>query len=95
MKNHYKTLSLQDGASQEEIQEAYERLFKELNPSENGYTPFFIEEFGKIQEAYNLLRNSSILTVTSEALEASSSDRAPSTVKKSIRKLKSKTELKG
>ena len=33
MKKHYKTLGLEDGASQEEIQTAYERLSKELDPN--------------------------------------------------------------
>ena len=75
MKNHYKTLSLQDGASQEEIQEAYERLSKELNPSENGNTDFFIEEYSKIQDAYNALRNSSILStkIYNSAIQKSNS----------------------
>ena len=61
MKNHYQTLGLEDGASQEAIQEAYERLYKELNPVNNDNQEFFIEEFEKLQEAYKVLRNSSIL----------------------------------
>ena len=32
MKNYYKTLGLKEGASQEEIQTAFERLSKELDP---------------------------------------------------------------
>ncbi len=35
MKNHYESLGLQEGASQEAIQEAFERLSKELNPANN------------------------------------------------------------
>tara|TARA_B100000787_G_scaffold167352_1_gene153972 strand:+ start:1380 stop:1637 length:258 start_codon:yes stop_codon:yes gene_type:complete len=47
MKKHYEILGLkEDGASQEEIQIAYERLYK---------------EYQKVQEAYKALRNSSIL----------------------------------
>ena len=61
MKNHYQTLGLDEGASQEAIQEAYERLYKELNPVNNDNQEFFIEEFEKLQEAYKVLRNSSIL----------------------------------
>ena len=61
MKNHYQTLGLEEGASQEAIQEAYERLYKELNPVNNDNQEFFIEEFEKLQEAYKVLRNSSIL----------------------------------
>ena len=32
MKNYYQTLGLEEGASQEAIQEAYDRLYKELDP---------------------------------------------------------------
>ena len=61
MKKHYKTLGLEDGASQEEIQTAYERLSKELDPKNNANQEFFIEEYKKVQEAYKALSNSSIL----------------------------------
>jgi hypothetical protein len=62
MKNYYLTLGLEEGASQEAIQEAYDRLYKELDPEKNKNQEFFIEEFEKIQEAYKMLRNSSILS---------------------------------
>lgn len=65
MKNHYLTLGLEEGASQEAIQEAYERLYKELDPKKNKNQEFFIEEFEKLQAAYEVLRNSSILVVDS------------------------------
>ena len=61
MKKHYKTLGLEDGASQEEIQTAYERLSKELDPRNNDNQEFFVEEYQKVQEAYEALSNSSIL----------------------------------
>ena len=61
MKNHYQTLGLEEGASQEAIQEAYDRLYKELDPVNNDNQEFFIEEFEKLQDAYKVLRNSSIL----------------------------------
>lgn len=61
MKNHYQTLGLEVGASQEAIQEAYDRLYKELDPINNNNQEFFIEEFEKLKEAYKVLRNSSIL----------------------------------
>ena len=61
MKKHYNTLGLNQGASQEEIQTAYERLSKELDPKKNDHQEFFIEEYKKVQEAYKALRNSSIL----------------------------------
>jgi len=61
MKKHYKTLGLQEGASQQEVQEAYDRLSKELDPANNDNQEFFIEEYKKVQEAYKALHNSSIL----------------------------------
>ena len=65
MKNYYQTLGLEEGASQEAIQEAYDRLYKELDPKKNKNQEFFIEEFEKLQAAYEVLRNSSILVVDS------------------------------
>ena len=62
MNKHYDILGLEEGASQEAIQEAYDRLYKELDPLKNKNQEFFIEEFEKIQEAYKMLRNSSILS---------------------------------
>ena len=61
MKKHYYILGLNEGASQEQIQEAYERLSKELDPANNDNQEFFVEEFKKVQEAYKALSNSSIL----------------------------------
>ena len=61
MKTHYKTLGLQEGASQQEIKEAYERLSKELDPVANNNEDFFVEEYIKVREAYKDLSSSSIL----------------------------------
>ena len=61
MKNHYQALGLKEGASQETIQEAYNRLSIELNPSNNDNQEFFKEEYDKVQKAYKTLYNSSIL----------------------------------
>ena len=61
MKKHYIILGLKEGASQEEIQTAYERLSKELDPKNNANQEFFVEEYKKVQEAYKALSNSSIL----------------------------------
>ena len=61
MKKHYQALGLKEGASQEEVQEAFERLSNALNPSNNNNQEFFIEEYDKVQEAYKALSNSSIL----------------------------------
>ena len=62
MKKYYDILGLQEGASQEEIQEAFDMLSKEIDPGKNENQDFFIEEYEKIQEAYKMLRNSSILS---------------------------------
>jgi hypothetical protein len=61
MRQYYDTLGLQENASQEEIQAAYERLSKELNPSNNDNQEFFKEEYEKVQKAYQALNQSSIL----------------------------------
>ena len=65
MKNHYQTLGLEEGASREDIQAAYERLSKELNPSDNDHQDFFVEEYDKVQQAYRALNQSSILVTPS------------------------------
>lgn len=79
MKHHFETLGLQEGASQEEIQAAYERLSKELNPSNNDNQEFFIEEYQKVQEAYKALNQSSILknSDTSSGAVKSNRDTTP------------------
>jgi curved DNA-binding protein CbpA len=59
MNNHYQTLGLKEGASQDAIQEAYDRLSKELDPLKNGNHDFFLEEYALLQEAYNALTNNS------------------------------------
>ncbi|MEO0036986.1 MAG: DnaJ domain [Bacteroidota bacterium] len=62
MKEYFDILGLNEGASQEEIQEAYDRLMKELDPEKNNNQEFFVEEYEKIQEAYSVLKNSTILS---------------------------------
>ena len=61
MKKYFDILGLPEDASQEAIQEAYDRLSKELDPKNNGNQEFFVEEFEKLQEAYKVLSNSTIL----------------------------------
>lgn len=61
MNQHFQTLGLDNNATQQEIQEAYERLSKEFAPENNNNEDFFKEEYKKIQEAYNALSQSSIL----------------------------------
>ena len=75
MNYHYKTLGLKESASQEEIQNAYELLSKELDPKNNDNQEFFKEEYKKVQEAYKALSNSSILaTENGAALNTSTSN---------------------
>ena len=61
MKKHYEALGLNEGAPQAEIQAAYDRLSKELDPTKHNNEEFFVEEYKKVQEAYKALSNSSIL----------------------------------
>ena len=61
MKIYFNILGIKETASQKEILEAYKRLTKELNPSDNNNQEFFKEECDKVQEAYEALYNSSIL----------------------------------
>ena len=93
MKNHYQTFGLEEGASQEAIQEAYDRLCKELDPVNNDNQKFFIEEFEKLQVAYKVLRNSSILSVTSQTMEDSYTSVSTKIPKKHTIKL-TKPEIK-
>ena len=67
MKKYYDTLGLKNGASQEEIQAAYEKLSNELNPDKNNNETFFVEEYKKVQEAYEALSHSSILATKKDA----------------------------
>ena len=55
MKKHFKILGLQEGASKEEIEAAYKRLSKELDPASNDNLEFFVEEHALVQEAYKEL----------------------------------------
>ena len=95
MKKHYKTLGLKDGASQEEIQTAYERLSKELDPKNNANQEFFIEEYKKVQEAYKALSNSSILATEKGAKQVfEKPNPSPKTKSASPKKLGTETQKK-
>jgi curved DNA-binding protein CbpA len=61
MKEYHEILGLEEGASQEEIQVAYENLSNKLNPNNNNNDEFFVEKYNKVQKAYKVLNNSSIL----------------------------------
>ena len=84
MKKHYKTLGLLEGNSQEEIQAAYDKLSKELDPKNNDNQEFFVEEYKKVQEAYKALSNSSILATEKGARIGTSDKKSFSTKKTKI-----------
>jgi curved DNA-binding protein CbpA len=72
LKKYFDILGLQEGASQEEIQEAYERLSDTLDPKKNDNLDFFIEEYGLVQEAYKFLKKEVKKTPESKQIAADS-----------------------
>ena len=62
MKKYYEILGLKEGATKQEIKKAYNKLSKELDPKKNNNEEFFVEETKKLNEAYDKLFNSSILS---------------------------------
>ena len=62
MKKYYEILGLKEGATKQEIKKAYNKLSKELDPKKNNNEEFFVEETKKLNEAYDKLMNSSILS---------------------------------
>ena len=60
MNKYYKTLGLEEGASEEEIEAAFTRLSKDLDPASNDNLDFFIEEYALVQEAYKKLTGKEI-----------------------------------
>jgi uncharacterized membrane protein YhaH (DUF805 family) len=74
MDKYYKILGLPEGASQLEIKDAYDRLAKELDPLNNENQEFFIEEYNKLKEAFEMLSNSSILIASKNEFESSNLD---------------------
>lgn len=57
MTNHYETLGLKPTASQQEIEDAYQKLSKKFHPDNNGGDEYFSGLFGNIKEAYEVLSN--------------------------------------
>ena len=55
MNKYYQILGLEEGASNKEIQEAYDKLSVELDPKNNDNLDFFKEEFALLQDAYEKL----------------------------------------
>lgn len=60
MKKYFKILGLEEGASKQEIEAAYNRLSKDLDPASNDNLDFFIEEYALVQEAYKKLTGKEI-----------------------------------
>lgn len=77
MKKYFEILGIPEGSSQEVIQEAYDKLSKELDPKNNDNQEFFVEEFEKLQEAYKALSNSSILKSTEKSYINTNAEEAP------------------
>jgi len=59
MKNYYEVLGISRNATQEEIKKAYRKLSMKFHPDKNEGDAFFEEMFKKIQEAYEVLSNTS------------------------------------
>lgn len=55
MTNHYETLGLKSTASQQEIEDAYQKLSKKFHPDNNGGDQYFSDLYGNIKEAYEIL----------------------------------------
>lgn len=58
-KDYYKTLGVQPNASLETIRTAYRKLSKKFHPDVNSGDKFFEEKFKEIQEAYEILSDTS------------------------------------
>ena len=58
-KDYYKTLGVQPNASFENIRTAYRKLSKKFHPDVNNGDKFFEEKFKEIQEAYEILCDTS------------------------------------
>ena len=57
MKKYFEALELNENASIAEIEDAYKRLSEEYDPKNNNNEDFFVEQFNKVKEAYEILYN--------------------------------------
>ena len=78
MKEYYEILGLNPGASQEQIDEAYNKLSVELNPKNNNNAEFFKEEYAKVINAYNSISNKTIVTTEKIELHSRTLNEVPS-----------------
>ena len=79
MKKYYQILGLDENASEEKIQKAYDKLSAELDPKNNDNQDFFKEEFQKVQQAYKALIKDSILSISGVDSDSVSSEDKDST----------------
>jgi curved DNA-binding protein CbpA len=84
MKKYFDILGLPEGASQDAIQDAYDILSKELDPVINNNQEFFVEEYEKLQEAYKVLSNSTILKSSEKSYINSNVEETPQVEQKKI-----------
>lgn len=77
MNKYFHILGLPEDATQESIQESYDRLSIELDPKNHDNQEFFIEEYEKLQEAYKALSNSTILKSSEKSYINSDVNDAP------------------
>ncbi|MDY3521151.1 J domain-containing protein [Riemerella anatipestifer] len=59
MKNYYYFLGISEEATSEDIKKAYRKLSLKYHPDKNENDSFFVERFREVQEAYEVLINSS------------------------------------
>ncbi len=60
MKKYFEALELNENASIAEIEDAYKRLSVEYNPKNNNNEEFFVEQFNKVKEAYEILNKNNL-----------------------------------
>jgi curved DNA-binding protein CbpA len=72
MKKYYEILGLKEGASKAEIELAYKRLSKELDPAINDNHEFFVEEYKKVKQAYEKLSDTNILKASEDSVKIKS-----------------------
>ena len=86
MKKYYKILGLEEGVSREEIEAAYIRLSKDLDPKENDNLDFFVEEYALVQDAYKKLTEKDDLVPETEN-DSSKSNKVPENIKDISKKI--------
>ncbi|AZZ58125.1 J domain-containing protein [Riemerella anatipestifer] len=68
MKNYYYFLGISEEATSEDIKKAYRKLSLKYHPDKNENDSFFVERFREVQEAYEVLINSSSRSLYNQKL---------------------------